>query len=205
MPPLLRGDKKIYPEFKSQGMRGVRQDYNYFLDFQDGADDIPQGKADGTDNERCQHFQRLYLAGHDERAFVELWKLFTLLCRKMVHKEMRTKRFFLDRDEADYRADIACEYVMRRYQSYRRERGENYVVRNFIAAAYTATLHTLYHEEENDYFLSMCRELDGKPAKEAERHGAKCTEKIMRISGAMQNGPRKQKKTDKEKGQLELF
>lgn len=184
-------------------MRGVRKYYNYFLDFQDGTESgIPHGKADGTDNERCQHFQRLYLADGNERAFVELWRLFTLLCKKAVLKEIRTKRFFLDHDEVEYRADIACEYVMRRYQSYRREKGEDYVITNFISAAYSAMLHTLYHEEENDYFLAMCRELDGKPVKEAERRGAKCTEKIMRISGALKS---KKNRTDKENGQLTLF
>lgn len=185
-------------------MKSVRAVYNYFLDFQDSTEkekEIPEGRLDGNDNDRCRFYQSRYLKHGDSRAFLELWKLFTLLCKKAVVKEMRTKRFFLDSVEIDYKADIACEYVMRRYQSYKREKGENYVITNFIASAHSGAVHALYNEEENDYFLDMCKELSGKPLKEAERRGAKNTEKIIRLSGATSR-PEKSKKPDT---QPELF
>lgn len=154
-------------------MKSVKKFFNYFLDFSENElPTIPKGNINGTDNEKCCYFQYEYLINNNEKCFVNLWKLFTLLCKRAVKKEVRLKRFFLDNEEVQYKADIACEYTLRRYRSYKQE-GKTYFITNFITAAYSAVMHALYSEDENDLFLSLCKELDGKPTKEAEKRTAK--------------------------------
>ncbi len=164
-------------------MKGVKTIYNYFLDFGDDKEIvIPEGKADGTDNEKCQFYQWQYLKQNNINAFEKLWWLFTVLCKKIIIKEMKTKRFFLVDDEIGYKADIACEYVLRRYEKYKREKGQIYVMTNFVSCAYEGVMHALYDKSENDYLLSMCMEFNGKPIREIKRTASTNTEKIIEIS-----------------------
>lgn len=133
---------------------------------------VPHGRQDGTDNERCQFYQRRYLEDRaDGEAFASLWELFTLLCLKAVRKERRARGFFLDDDEARYRADIACEYTLRRYDRLWIERGEIYFITRFATEAFHSARHALYDRGENDLYLSACMELSGKPEAEISRRG----------------------------------
>lgn len=153
---------------------------------------VPEGKEGGTDNERCQFYQRRYLEDRaDSASFASLWELFTLLCLKAVRKERRDRGFFLDAGEARYRADIACEYTLRRYDRLWIERGEVYVVRNFIAEAYHGARHALYDGGENDLYLSACMELSGKPVEEISRRGLVSTL-------ALERGIERQRREDKD-------
>lgn len=149
---------------------------------------VPGGRADGSDNERCQFYQRRYLEDRsDSASLAGLWKLFTLLCLKAVRKERRAKGFFLDEDEARYRADIACEYTLRRYDRLWTERGEVYFITNFIAEAWHSARHALYSPGENDFYLSACMELAGKPAEEISRRGLVSTLIIGRETERQEN------------------
>lgn len=142
---------------------------------------VPYGDEGGTDNERCQFYQRRYLEDKsDGEAFASLWELFTLLCLKAVRKERRSKGFFLDADEARYKADIAAEYTLRRYDRLWIERGEVYFITSFAAEAYHSALHALYSEGENDLYLSACMELSGKPVEEIARRGLVSTVALER-------------------------
>lgn len=165
-------------------MRGTTDEYNYFLPFQSKDEQLKglgKGDKNGSDNEKCLFFQYSFLMNNNEQAFGQLWILFTLLCKRAVRKEMKTKRFFLDYDEVQYKADIAAEYVLRRYKSFLREKGEYYVIKNFIAAAHDGVVHALYSEGENDFYLSVCKELNDKPVAEVKRRGVKLN-KIMDCS-----------------------
>ena len=185
-------------------MRGTADKYNYFLPFQSKAEllkDLPKGDINGTDNEKCLSFQYSFLMNNNESAFGQLWLLFTLLCKRAVRKEMKTKRFFLDYDEVQYKADIAAEYVLRRYKSFFREKGEFYVIKNFIAAAHDSVIHALYSEGENDFYMAVCKELNDKPVAEVKRRGVKLN-KIM-------DGSKEEKQEDFDEdireGQLLMF
>ncbi len=156
-------------------MKGVKQFFNLQLDFENDNVSVPQGNIDGTDNEKCQAYQWHYIKFNDNDSFIKLWNLFTELCKKAVNKEIRLKHFFLDEEEICYNADIACEYTLRRYKSYKAT-GRQYVIRNFISAAYHGAKHALYSENENDMFLSFCKELNGKPLREAIKRSSKLAE-----------------------------
>lgn len=157
-------------------MKEVKQFFNLQLDFGSEKISVPQGNIDGTDNEKCQAYQWHYIKFNDNDSFTKLWDLFTVLCEKAVKKEIRLKHFFLDEEEICYSADIACEYTLRRYKSYKAD-GRQYVIRNFISAAYHGVKHALYSESENDVFLSFCKELNGKPIKVAIKRSSKLLDK----------------------------
>lgn len=179
-------------------MKSNAEAFNYFLDFggKNKVSGLPQGDENGSDNEKLLHCQWKYLAEKDEKSFVKLWMLFTELCKRAVKKEIKTKRFFLDYDEVCFKADLAAEYVLRRYRTYEREKGETYVVKNFIAAAHDGVMHALYSEVENDFYLEMCKTLNGKPVKEIGRRG--CSLKLK-------EEPKEQEYEKDLEGQLLLF
>lgn len=150
-------------------MRQVKKDFNYFLEFESEDEKIrkvPLGNENGTDNDKCLFYQRKYLAEKDEKSLAKLWLLVRGICLRMIRKEMRLKKFFIDEDERIYRADVATEYILRRYEKYKREKGEIYFFKNFIAASHSGVIHALYHSEENDFLLESCVSLDEKFATE---------------------------------------
>lgn len=147
-------------------MKSVKTVFNYWFDFGDfekKIKQIPKVENPVTDNDKLINFQFAYLSNGNIRAEAELWNGFTKLCKKIVRKEMKLRRFFLDQDEIIYKAEIACEYAMRRYKTYRIEKNEIYVISNFISAAYMAVKHALYSDNENDKYLELCKKLNGKP------------------------------------------
>lgn len=180
-------------------MKKVKSIYNYTFNFTENThSELPEGNKNGTDNEKCQYFQAQFLQTGNEKFFVFLWQFFTVLCKRAVKKEMRIKRFYLDEDEIQYKADIACEYTLRRYQNYKAE-GKTYFISNFISAAYHGAKHALYSETENDLFLSFCKELDGKPLRELSKRSAKYAGSFVQNTKGANNNE------DVDKGQLLLF
>lgn len=155
-------------------MKYNKEVFNFYFDF-DNVDffkKLPMGNEWGTDNEKCQFYQFKYLQDKSESHFIKLWYLFTNLCKRAIKKEMKIKRFFLDYDELNYKADIACEYVLRRYKTYA-IKGEKYKIENFISAARDGVIHALYSDKENDFYFEMCKSLNGKPFKEvSKRNGS---------------------------------
>lgn len=146
-------------------MKTARKVYNYWLEFESQDEKkmcVPRVEIEHTDNDRLINLQWAFLVNSDKQAFAKLWQSFTTLCRKIVKKETKSKRFFLDKDEAEYKAQVASEYVMRRYKMYEIEKNEIYIVTNFIASAYHAVQHALYSDTENDFFLEKCKALNGK-------------------------------------------
>lgn len=183
-------------------MKSNTEAFNYFLDFggKNEISGLPQGDENGTDNEKLLHYQWKYLAEKDEKSFVKLWTLFTELCKRAVKKEIKIKRFFLDYDEVCFKADLAAEYVLRRYRTYEREKGETYVVKNFIAAAHDGVMHALYSEVENDFYLEMCKTLNGKSVKEMSKR--ECSLKLIE---ELKEQDKEQDYEKDLKGQLLLF
>ena len=179
-------------------MKSVKKYFNLWLPFETKEERlkrIPDGDENGTDNEKLLFFQKKFLESGDEKYFLKLWTLFRLLCLKAVKKEKRAKGFYLDRDEEGYKADIAAEYSLRRYLSYKQTKGELYCIANFIAEAYNSAMHALYSESENDFFFEKCRELNGKPLEEARKRAGF-------MAQAKKNG---MEKTDADGAQLFLF
>ncbi|WP_178841415.1 hypothetical protein [uncultured Treponema sp.] len=153
-------------------MKNLKSCFNLWLPFESEEESlkkIPEGNENGTDNEKALYFQKKFLQTADEKYFVKLWKLFTLLCLKAVRKEKRSKGFFLSGEDEAYKADIAVEYSLRRYLKFRQEKGEVYFITNFIAEAYNSVKHALYSESENDIFFEQCMELNGKPVDEVRK------------------------------------
>lgn len=142
------------------------KDFNYYFDFGE-VQDIPRVKKPETENDRLINCQYEWLVNHNQNAFGTLWSCFTVLCKKAIKKEMREKHIFFDFDEIAYKADIACEYVMRRYTSYKAE-GKTYIIENFATTAYYAVKHALYSTVENDKMLDLCKTLNGKPLREVQ-------------------------------------
>lgn len=173
--------------------------FNYFFDFlgNDFISTLPQGNEKGSDNEKLLFFQWKYLSEKDEKSFVKLWQFFTLLCIKAIRKEIKIKKIYFDQDEIEYKADIATEYVLRRYKTYERERGERYCIKNFVAAAHDGAIHALYSDSENDFYLEMCKTLNGKPIKELGKRGLNL--------GFVKINEQENFDEDLEKGQMLLF
>lgn len=152
-------------------MKAINDSYNLWLPFEsleEKLKKVPDGNENGTDNEKALFFQKMLLKTGDDRYFLKLWNLFTLLCLKAIRKEKRSKGFFLSREDEQYKADIATEYSLRRYLKFEQEKGEVYFITNFITEAYNAAKHALYSESENDIFFEQCRSLNGKPVEEAD-------------------------------------
>ena len=152
-------------------MKAINDSFNLWLPFESKEEKlkkVPDGNENGTDNEKALFFQKMLLKTGDDRYFLKLWNLFTLLCLKAIKKEKRSKGFFLSREDEVYKADIATEYSLRRYLKFKQEKGEVYFITNFITEAYNAAKHALYSESENDMFFEQCRNLNGKPLEEAE-------------------------------------
>ena len=118
-----------------------------------------------TDNEKCLFYQWHYLVKKDMNACLKLWLLFTALCKRAVRKESKRRGIYLDEEELQYKADIACEYSLRRYEKYRREQGEVYFIQNFIAEAYNATTHA-FSESECDIALDRASNIETISEKE---------------------------------------
>lgn len=180
-------------------MKSVKKYFNLWLPFKTKEEQlkrIPDGNENGTDNEKLLFFQKKFLETEDDKYFLKIWILFRLLCLKAVKKEKRTKGFYLAREDEAYKADIAVEYSLRRYLSYKQTKGELYCITNFIAEAYNSVMHALYSESENDFFFEKCRELNGKPLEEAKKRANFLTQ-IDTATGI--------KKTETDDAQLLLF
>lgn len=143
-------------------MRAVKKYYQMWLDFDTYSIEIPYFEKPTNDNENLVNMQHDYLVNDDQQAFYRLWTSFTLLCLKAIKKEIRSKKMLLDRDTISYKADIACEYVLRRYQKYKVEKNTFYLIHNFVAEAYHGACHALYSPYENDRYFDECQKLDGK-------------------------------------------
>ena len=115
---------------------------------------------------------------------------------KSGQKRKKDKGLLSAREDEAYKADIAVEYSLRRYLSYKQTKGELYCIANFIAEAYNSVMHALYSESENDFFFEKCRELNGKPLEEVKKRANFLTQ-IDTATGI--------KKTETDDAQLLLF
>lgn len=184
-------------------MKSNKAYYNYTLEFnsvQEALSELPNGNEQGDDNDRCLFYQAQYLRNGKDKYLVNLWTLFTVLCKRAIKKEMRTKRFFLDYDDIAYKADIACEYTLRRYSTYKQQ-GKVYFIRNFITAARNGAFHALYSEVENDMFLALCKDLDGKPIREAKKR----TDTFNQRMNVLEQKPKVLNKDNSEKANGQCF
>lgn len=136
-------------------MKGVREVYNLWLPFEEKESVLKTLKkvdAPKSDNDYLINYQYEYLINKNEGAFLKMWILFTKICLKIVKKQLKERCFYCDKESLEYKADVACEYVLRRYKKYDIDKNEYYVISNFIAAAYDGVQHAL-SEEENDKAL----------------------------------------------------
>lgn len=136
-------------------MKGVKEVYNLWLPFEEKENVLKNLKK--IDNPKCDNdylinYQYEYLINKDGQAFLKMWVLFTKICLKIVKKQLKERGFYCDEDNLQYKADIACEYVLRRYKKYAIDKNEYYIIDNFIATAYDGVQHAL-SEEENDKAL----------------------------------------------------
>lgn len=75
------------------------------------------------------------------------------------------------------------------------------VIKNFIAAAHDGVVHALYSEGENDLYLAVCKELNGKPVAEVKRRGVK----LNKIMDCSKEEKQEDFDEDIQEGQLLMF
>ena len=145
-------------------MKEVKTSYNLFLPFESDNEikdrlktSLPHFNNPVTDNERLLNYQYEYLVNDSRIAEQKLWTNFYNLCERMVKREKNLKKIYMDFEDIEIKAGIACDYFMRRYSEHKKISNEVYFVNNFIAASYDAMRHAVYHPEENDFFLDKCR------------------------------------------------
>lgn len=143
-------------------MKGVKTVYNLWLEFETKEErlrDLKKIENPKNLNEAFFNLQYDYIVNDDEKAFVSLWQEFTKLCFRILKKEARKKGLWFDVDTLNYKADIACEYVMRRYKKYLIDKNEFYIIRNFVSEAYDSVKHAM-SREETDVILDNAENIE---------------------------------------------
>lgn len=137
-------------------------DFKEFRDERGNVVDIPYKDKVITDNDRLLNYQHDFLVYNDTKAYALLWQDFRALCKRVIKKKASVSGLRFSSEELNWKADIACEYVLRRYKTWKTKKGEIYVVKNFISAAYFGALHALWSPCERDFFQEQIDKLRGK-------------------------------------------
>ncbi|MBR1721364.1 MAG: hypothetical protein IJ727_02590 [Treponema sp.] len=122
--------------------------------YQDFLSELPFFEVPKNDNETLLNLQYMYLSKNDKKAQEALWLKSIAIARKLIRKEQKTKKFFLDEDILEDKSVAAVEYILRRY-SKRKDNACWYVRENFISVIYNGVRHALYYQSKTERLYNM--------------------------------------------------
>ncbi|WP_147612314.1 hypothetical protein [Treponema pectinovorum] len=139
--------EELFPEVVELVKKVEKKERDYFLE------NLTTYEKPRNDNERLCNLQAQYLRTGSKQAEAELWLSCLEIAHKLINKEKREKRFYLDEDEKQDKAIEAVEYVLKRYKKqYKNQRAKGKmnskywaVKKSFLNALYGGVRHALYY------------------------------------------------------------
>ena len=156
---------------------------------------IDKPKEQMTDNDILWNYQVDWLTSKSEKAHSMMWMQSITICKKMIRKEMKQKKFYLSREDIEDKAYEAVEYVFRQY-----DRHFSFIIKKFVGALYFGVTHSLYYQTLGERCFSDAVKLMNNTK------GMTIEEAFLKAKEKIDSEQRKKKKVQVQKTlQLELF